>query len=239
MFKGKEADIDLIHAALLIARLTMTRWISSVSPRGGPLGKGLAGGAEADEAAKVAASASSCSPIAASTAAAAITTTARIATNEAGRSRRAPITLAVLYVELAARRVELKAPLGHFVVRHVPKKGDPGSSMYSRQPMSREEADDHRARDGRKPRDEDFKAATPKEVVVRICNLMGPARDGDKTAMRAPRRGVGATPTAERITDAGCPALPEWTACGRTADVNWLVDTSRRAQYAALSCGGC
>jgi regulator of sirC expression with transglutaminase-like and TPR domain len=99
-----------------------------------------------------------------------------------------PITLSVLYMEMA-RRLGLKVvgvPLpGHFMVRHEPKKGPPQLiDVYEGgKALSRAEAE-ARIRDitGEPLRDEDFTAADKKAILVRMFhNLLRLAR-GDEDA---------------------------------------------------------
>lgn len=94
-----------------------------------------------------------------------------------------PITLAVLYMEVA-RRVGLKVvgvPLpGHFVVRHEPAQGEPQLlDVYEGGlPLSRAEAERKvRAVTGGAAKDEHFTAATRRQILVRMLhNLLGLAR---------------------------------------------------------------
>jgi serine protease Do len=101
-----------------------------------------------------------------------------------------PITLSVLYVELA-RRVGLKvvgvALPGHFVVKHVPVKGEEEliDVFEGGQPMSHEEAEKRVALTGQPFREEMLAAAGKRAIVVRMLhNLLGLAdRDHDGDAM--------------------------------------------------------
>jgi serine protease Do len=94
-----------------------------------------------------------------------------------------PITLSVLYIELARRlglKVEGVGLPGHFVVRHVPAKGEAQIiDVYEGgTPLSREEAG-KKAEEitGRPPREEHFKAIEKKAVVVRMLhNLLNVAQ---------------------------------------------------------------
>lgn len=196
LFKDKGAKVDLIHAALLVARLDNDEVdVDAYRREVDRMGKDLAAALpkDADEAAKVAA------------------LNKFLFTDRGFHGGRSdyynrsnsylnemlddreglPLTLAVLYAELG-RRIGLHiegVPLpGHFVVRHVPKTGEPQliDVFEGGKPMSREDAEKRiRLATDRRPRDDDFKAATPKEIVVRLFrNLMGLAlRDEDKTAM--------------------------------------------------------
>src|SRR5262249_34925188 len=94
-----------------------------------------------------------------------------------------PITLSLLYMELAAKlgvRVEGVGLPGHFIVRHVPAKGRPELiDVYeSAARMSRAEADlKVRSRLGRPLADEDLQAVTKKLLLMRMLhNLLGIAR---------------------------------------------------------------
>jgi regulator of sirC expression with transglutaminase-like and TPR domain len=94
-----------------------------------------------------------------------------------------PITLSVLYMEVA-RRVGLKIVgvglPGHFVVKHVPAKGEEAllDVFEGGVPMTREEAERRvKAATGGPLRDEHLAAATKKAILVRMLhNLMGLAR---------------------------------------------------------------
>jgi regulator of sirC expression with transglutaminase-like and TPR domain len=97
-----------------------------------------------------------------------------------------PITLSVLYLELA-RRLDLKivgVPLpGHFVVRHEPKDLPPylidvfegGRSMTNR------EADERIVKaTGQLPRRKDYQAAAKKAILVRIVHNLLNLADSEK-----------------------------------------------------------
>jgi regulator of sirC expression with transglutaminase-like and TPR domain len=94
-----------------------------------------------------------------------------------------PITLAVLYIEMA-RRIGLKVEgvglPGHFIVRFVPAKGAAQFlDVYEgAAPMSREEADQRiQAATGRPSKDSDLAAVSKKTIIVRMLhNLLGIAR---------------------------------------------------------------
>jgi regulator of sirC expression with transglutaminase-like and TPR domain len=186
---GQEDDIDLVRAALLVARLDneeldvghyrkeverMAREIGAAIPKG------------ADEAAKLA------------------------ALNKALFQERGfhgsrgdyyhrsnsylneviddreglPITLSVLYVELA-KRLGLKVVgvglPGHFIVRHVPAKGEAKLlDVYEGgKEMTRAEADKRvRAQLGRPLQDEDLAATGKRAILVRMLhNLLGLAQE--------------------------------------------------------------
>jgi regulator of sirC expression with transglutaminase-like and TPR domain len=99
-----------------------------------------------------------------------------------------PITLSVLYMELARRlgvKVEGVGLPGHFVVRHVPDKGEPQLiDVYEGgAPLSKEEAG-KKSEDitGRPLREEYLKPVGRKAVVVRMLhNLLNVAR-GERDA---------------------------------------------------------
>ncbi len=99
-----------------------------------------------------------------------------------------PITLSVLYIEIA-RRLKLNVvgvPLpGHFVVRHEPK-GEPPQiiDVFAGKLMSREEAEAKVKKiTGRAAQESDFEPVTKKAIAVRMLhNLLNVAkseRDGD------------------------------------------------------------
>jgi regulator of sirC expression with transglutaminase-like and TPR domain len=185
---GKDEDIDLLHAALLIARLDneevevepyrkeverMAREVTAALPKG------------ADEKARVEALNKylfaergfhgsrgdyyhrSNSYL-----------------NEVIDDREGiPITLSVLYMEVA-RRLGLKVvgvnfPL-HFMVKHIPAKGEPQliDVFEGGLPLSREEAERRvKAAEDRPLRDENLAAAPKKAILVRMLhNLAGLAR---------------------------------------------------------------
>jgi regulator of sirC expression with transglutaminase-like and TPR domain len=187
----KEADVDLVHAALLIARLDndeldveayrteverMAKRLTAELPK------------DADEKAKLAG------------------LTKFLFTDRGYHGSRGdyynrsnsylneviddreglPITLSVLFMDLG-RRLGLKiegVPLpGHFVVRHVPKEGDPQLiDVYDSGAALTMEQAEKKVRDiaGRPLQKEDLKAATKRSIAVRMLrNLLGVAR-GEK-----------------------------------------------------------
>src|SRR5262249_6316559 len=95
-----------------------------------------------------------------------------------------PITLSVLYLELARRLgvkvVGIGLP-GHFVVQHVPAQdaGELIDVYEGGQPLSRDEADKKVRALARRPlKDEDLAPVTKRAIVVRMLhNLLGIARD--------------------------------------------------------------
>jgi regulator of sirC expression with transglutaminase-like and TPR domain len=102
-----------------------------------------------------------------------------------------PITLSVLYIELGRRlgvRLEGVGLPGHFLVRHVPAKGEGQIiDVYEGgQRISREEAEEKvRALADRPLRDEDLKAVAKRSIIVRmLTNLLNVAqRDKDRDGM--------------------------------------------------------
>jgi len=102
-----------------------------------------------------------------------------------------PITLSVLYMELGHRiglKIEGVGLPGHFVVRHVPREGEPQliDVFEGGKPMTRDEADEKvRSITGQPLTDAHLQAARKRDIVLRmIQNLMGIAqRSGDSEAM--------------------------------------------------------
>lgn len=102
-----------------------------------------------------------------------------------------PITLSVLYLEVG-RRLGLKivgVPLpGHFVVRHEPVKGTAQllDVFDGAKELTREEAETRvRAASGQRPDDKYFEAAGKRAIIIRMLhNLLGVAREeGDAAAV--------------------------------------------------------
>src|SRR5262249_44553673 len=94
-----------------------------------------------------------------------------------------PITLSLLYIELARRlgvRVEGVGLPGHFVVRHVPREGTPELiDVYDGCTRMTRAAADRKVRDlaGRPLAEADLEAVSKKAIVVRMLhNLLGVAR---------------------------------------------------------------
>jgi serine protease Do len=99
-----------------------------------------------------------------------------------------PITLSVLYIEIARR---LKLPVvgvalpGHFVVRHEPADGPAQIvDVYDGKLMSREQAEKKvKQITGRDATDKDFEPVTKKAIVVRmlhnLINVAASEKDGD------------------------------------------------------------
>jgi serine protease Do len=145
-----------------------------------------------------------------------------------------PITLSVLYIELG-RRLGLKfegvGMPGHFIVRHVPAKGEsPLIDVYEGgKVMTKEEAVKKAEEITGQPFKDDFLAATPKRVIVSrmLHNLLNLARkDGDAPGgLRYLDAILIATPDAveERLMRAG----GRWQTGDRDGalrDVDWLLD---------------
>jgi regulator of sirC expression with transglutaminase-like and TPR domain len=144
-----------------------------------------------------------------------------------------PITLSLLYIELAKRvgvRVEGVGLPGHFVVRHVPKKGKPvlidvfeGGTRMTRADAERKV----REMSGREAKDEDFVAVAATPLIVRVLyNLMNVAR-GERDApgmLRYVEAILAVTPDApeERGLRAGL-RFQTGDLDGAEADVDWLL----------------
>lgn len=145
-----------------------------------------------------------------------------------------PITLSVLYIELARRlgvRLEGVGLPGHFVVRHVPAKGESRliDVFEGGTPLSREEAA-KKVEDitGRPLRDEYLKPVNKRAIVVRMLhNLLNVAqREKDKAGML---RYVNAIVTVdpEAGPERGMRAGLRYDAGDRTGaleDVDWLLE---------------
>jgi regulator of sirC expression with transglutaminase-like and TPR domain len=99
-----------------------------------------------------------------------------------------PITLSVLYMELA-RRIGLNVVgvglPGHFVVKHTPAKGEPELIDVFEQgkPLSRKDADERvQASAGRALEEKDLDAVTKKAILTRMLrNLLGIAQQARDT----------------------------------------------------------
>ena len=96
-----------------------------------------------------------------------------------------PITLSLLYMELASRlgvKVEGVGLPGHFVVRHVPAEGQTQliDVFEAAAPLSREDAEKQvLAATGEPATEEHFAAVTPRQLLVRMLqNLLGVAQRG-------------------------------------------------------------
>lgn len=145
-----------------------------------------------------------------------------------------PITLALLYIEVG-RRLGLKLEgvglPGHFVVRHVPAKGKTRLiDVYEGgKPMTIAEAA-RKVRDatGEELRKEDLGSVSKKAILVRVLhNLRNLAkRDGDASAfLRCTDAILSVAPDAadERVTRAQV-RLQSGDRQGALADLNWLLE---------------
>ena len=102
-----------------------------------------------------------------------------------------PITLSVVYLELA-RRIGLKVEgvglPGHFVVRYVPAEGEPQliDVFEGAVPVSREEAAKRiRENSDRELTDDDLKPTTKRAIVIRMLhNLLGLSSNDTPAANR-------------------------------------------------------
>ena len=121
-----------------------------------------------------------------------------------------PITLSVLYLDLARRMgvtvVGVGLP-GHFVVRHVPKEGEGKFiDVYERGELLTAEQAKKKAEDfaGREVGDDVLKPVTKKAIVVRMLhNLLGrrPAGPGHGRRPALPGRHPDAGPVGRARTD--------------------------------------
>jgi serine protease Do len=239
VLQGEEKDIDLLHAALLLARLDnedvdVAAYRQEVERMAGRVTTRLAKGA--DERARLAA-------------------LNRYLFEERGfhgsrgdyynRSNSylseviddregLPITLSVLYIELARRlsvRVEGVGLPGHFIVRHLPADGEPQLiDVYEGgQPIGREEAGQKVAEiTGRRLRQEHLAAVAKRAIISRMLhNLLNVAeKEEDKSAMlRYLNALVAVNPDAgqERGLRAGL-RYQTGDRAGALEDVDWLLE---------------
>jgi serine protease Do len=145
-----------------------------------------------------------------------------------------PITLSVLYIELA-RRIGLNVQgvglPGHFVVKHVPEKGDEQliDVFVAGKRMTREDAERQvRFSADRQLLDGDLAAASKQSIVVRMLgNLLGVAQDkADKEAMLRYLEAVVAIHPAS-IPERGMRAVLRYETGRRDAaiaDLDWFLD---------------
>jgi regulator of sirC expression with transglutaminase-like and TPR domain len=145
-----------------------------------------------------------------------------------------PITLAVLYIELARRlgvRLEGVGLPGHFVVRHVPAKGEPRLiDVYEGgQTLSKEEAA-KKVRDvtGRRMRDEYLAPVRKRAIIVRMLHNLLNVADGEKDqdgALRYLNAILAVDP--ESAPERGLRAALHYRTGDREAalvDVDWLLE---------------
>ena len=96
-----------------------------------------------------------------------------------------PITLSVLYIEIA-RRLKLNvvglALPAHFVVRHDPPGGKTQIiDVFSGTPLSRKEAEEKVEKlTGKPPEDDDFKPVAKKVILVRMLHNLTRVAEGEK-----------------------------------------------------------
>jgi regulator of sirC expression with transglutaminase-like and TPR domain len=145
-----------------------------------------------------------------------------------------PITLSVLYLDLAGRLglnvVGVGLP-GHFVVKYVPTKGEPQlvDVFDGGKPLSREEAEQKvRASAGRPLQEKDLAAVTKKAIVTRMLNnLLGVAqRSRDAEVMLRYLDTILAI-APEAAEERGARAVLRYQTGRRQeslADVDWLLE---------------
>lgn len=145
-----------------------------------------------------------------------------------------PITLSVLYMELGRKlglAIEGVGLPGHFVVRHVPAKGEAQliDVFEGGLAMTRDDAANHvKAAGAGELREEHLKAATGREIVLRmIRNLLGVAQNkDDKEAMlRYAETIVSIDP--ESVPDRGLRAVVRYETGRRDAalaDLDWFLE---------------
>jgi regulator of sirC expression with transglutaminase-like and TPR domain len=145
-----------------------------------------------------------------------------------------PITLSILYLELARglglKMVGVGLP-GHFVVRYLPREGDPRliDVFDGGQVLSRHDADAKvREYTGRPISERDLAAAGEREILVRVLhNLVGVAQDAhDRAAMLRYLNAI-LTVTPEAFEDRGMRAMLLMES-GRKEealrDADWLIE---------------
>lgn len=145
-----------------------------------------------------------------------------------------PITLSVLYMELGRRlglAIEGVGLPGHFVVRHVPAKGEPQliDVFEGGLAMTRDDAAKHvKAAGAGELREEHLRAASGKEIALRmIRNLLGVAQNkDDKEAMlRCAEAIVAIDP--DSVPDRGLRAVVRFETGRRDAaiaDLDWFLE---------------
>jgi regulator of sirC expression with transglutaminase-like and TPR domain len=145
-----------------------------------------------------------------------------------------PITLSVLYIELARRlgvRLEGVGMPGHFLVRHVPKKGEPqlldvyeGGRTLSKEDAAKKAEEIT----GRPLRDEHLAAVNKRAVIVRMLHNLLNIAQGEKDAagmLRYVNAIVTLDPEAavERGLRAGL-RYQNGDRAGALQDVDWLLE---------------
>src|SRR5262249_17355073 len=145
-----------------------------------------------------------------------------------------PITLSVLYMELA-RRLDIKVVgiglPGHFIVQHVPAKGDGQliDVFEGGRTLSREEAGQiARMYTGEEAREEELRPVSKKAILIRMLhNLLGLARaEGDvRGVLRYLDTILAIAPDAanERLHRAAA-RLQIGHRAGAQEDVDWLME---------------
>ncbi len=236
---GKEADIDLVHAALLIARLDneeldvaayrkqvdrLAREITASLPKGaGDKEKLAALNRELFEARGFHGSRSE------------YYNRSNSYLNEVLEDREGlPITLSLLYLELARLlgvKIEGVGLPGHFVVRYVPAKGKPQLiDVFERgKPMSRDEARRKvEEATGKPARPADLAPVGKRAILVRVLyNLRGLAeKEGDTAGLLRYQNAIVTVapdnPT-ERLARAGF-RYQTGDKRGSIADLDWLLE---------------
>jgi regulator of sirC expression with transglutaminase-like and TPR domain len=237
--RGKDEDVDLVHAALLVAKLDndevdVDAYRKEVERMGRDLAASLPKGA--DDKAKLEALNKYLFQVRGFHGSRGdYYHRSNSYLNEVIDDREGlPITLSVLYIELA-RRVGLNvvgvALPGHFVVKHVPAKGEPQliDVFEGGVPLSRADAEKKvEAITGAALAEEQLAAAGKRAIVVRMLqNLLGLAdkeHDGEGT-LRYLDAIVAVDP--DRVEERWARALLRFRAGqrqGALADVDWLLE---------------
>lgn len=145
-----------------------------------------------------------------------------------------PITLSVLYMELGRKlglTIEGVGLPGHFVVRHVPAKGEPQliDVFEGGLAMTRDDAAKHvKAAGAGELREEHLRAASGKEIALRMLrNLLGVAQNkDDKEAMLRYAEAVVAI-DPESVPDRGLRTVVRFETGRRdaaVADLDWFLE---------------
>jgi regulator of sirC expression with transglutaminase-like and TPR domain len=148
-----------------------------------------------------------------------------------------PITLSLLYIELAARlgvKVEGVGLPAHFVVRHMPKQGEPRliDVFESASALSREQADKKVLElTGEPAVEEHYRAVEPRQMLLRMLqNLLGIAQRGPQGP---DREAIGRYTSAMLVLDPtlvrerGLRAVVRWETGRRdaaVADIQAILD---------------